>query len=104
LLLSGGEATSLGFDHPKGMLKIGTPSGKTIFEYIANKIARICQVACETFGVNQTKSSIILYIMTNESNYEEITTFFSQNNYFGLGGSNFQFFNQVFEHRYPFNF
>jgi len=79
------------------MLKIGTPSGKFLYEYIANKISRICQIACETFGVNQTKSSIIWYIMTNETNYEEITTFFSKNNYFGLGGSNLQFFNQVFE-------
>jgi len=95
LLLSGGEGTSLGFDHPKGMLKIGTPSGKFLYEYIANKISRICQIACETFGVNQTKSSIIWYIMTNETNYEEITTFFSKNNYFGLGGSNLQFFNQT---------
>ena len=108
LLLNQGDGLPLGFDHPKGMFKPGTPANKTLIEYLANKIARVCQlgifwiffvclknVACETFGVNQTRPSIIWYIMTNETNYEEITTFFSKNNYFGLGGSNIQFFNQV---------
>lgn len=94
LLLSQGDGLTLGFDHPKGMFKPGTPANKTLIEYLANKISRVCQLACETFGVNQTRPSIIWYIMTNETNYEEITTFFSKNNYFGLGGSNIQFFNQ----------
>jgi len=44
LLLSQGDGLSLGFDHPKGMFKPGTPANKTLIEYLANKIARVCQL------------------------------------------------------------
>jgi len=45
--LSGGQGTRLGFEHPKGMYNIGMPSGKSLFEYFANKIARICEISSQ---------------------------------------------------------
>jgi len=44
LLLNQGDGLPLGFDHPKGMFKPGTPANKTLIEYLANKIARVCQL------------------------------------------------------------
>ena len=44
VLLSGGQGTRLGFDHAKGIYNIGMPSGKSLFEYFANRIARINEI------------------------------------------------------------
>ncbi len=44
VLLSGGQGSRLGFEHPKGIYNIELPSGKSLFEYFANKIARISEI------------------------------------------------------------
>jgi UDP-N-acetylglucosamine/UDP-N-acetylgalactosamine diphosphorylase len=40
-MMSGGQGTRLGFDHPKGMYDIGLDSKFTIFEYFARKLLRL---------------------------------------------------------------
>jgi len=47
VLLSGGQGSRLGFEHAKGMYNIGMPSGKSLFEYFANRILRINQIGKE---------------------------------------------------------
>ena len=40
LTVAGGQGTRLGFDGPKGTYPIGPVSGRTLFEYFAQSIAR----------------------------------------------------------------
>lgn len=41
LLLAGGSGSRLGFDAPKGCFNLGMPSGKTLFQYHAEKVGRL---------------------------------------------------------------
>lgn len=50
VLLSGGQGSRLGFEHAKGMYNIGMPSGKSLFEYFANRISRVNHIGKE-FGM-----------------------------------------------------
>jgi len=94
VLLSGGQGSRLGFEHAKGMYDIGMPSGKTLFEYFANRISRVNQIAHEAFSQGAFKKTITWYLMTSEMNHEEIQKYFDVNNYFGLGEDNVKFFTQ----------
>ncbi len=40
-IMSGGQGTRLGFDHPKGMFNLGLQSGLTLFGFFANRLARL---------------------------------------------------------------
>lgn len=85
LTVAGGQGTRLGFDGPKGTYPIGPVSGRTLFEYFAQSIAR----AEEKFG-----APIRWYIMTSALNREATEKFFRENNDLGLRSDQLFFFTQ----------
>jgi len=91
-IMSGGQGTRLGFDHPKGMFDLGLQSGLTLFGFFANRLAKLNELAAKQAG----KQGILIkwYLMTSEMNHEEIVTYFSSNNYFGYDKDSIVFFPQ----------
>ena len=85
LTVAGGQGTRLGFDAPKGTYPIGPVSGRTLFEYFAQSIAR----AEEKFG-----APIRWYVMTSALNREATETFFRERSYLGLRPDQVFFFTQ----------
>eukprot|EP00536_Pseudo-nitzschia_multiseries_P007642 jgi/Psemu1/240413/estExt_Genewise1.C_1810089 len=86
LVLAGGQGTRLGFSGPKGMYDIGLPSGRTLFQLLAERLQRLKKVAgCDTLP---------FYIMTSPINHEETMAFFKKNDYFGLPENDVLFFQQ----------
>lgn len=95
LVLAGGQGTRLGFDGPKGMYDIGLPSGRTLFQMLAERLKFLTtQVVTSSSSNNQRTSSCPFYIMTSPINHEETVTYFRDNNYFGLSKTGVLFFQQ----------
>lgn len=85
VLLAGGQGSRLGFDHPKGMFRIGIDRELYIFECLINNLLDV---------VKQADAWIPLFIMTSTENNEETVKFFEQHNYFGYSSDNVFFFVQ----------
>ncbi|KII69093.1 UDP-N-acetylhexosamine pyrophosphorylase [Thelohanellus kitauei] len=85
VLLSGGQGTRLGSSLPKGMLDIGLPSHKSIFQRFAEYILKLELLAADRCGHT---GSIPLYILTSISTTQEVNKFFKDNNNFGLLSNN----------------
>mmetsp|Transcript_27423 Transcript_27423/g.86926 ORF Transcript_27423/g.86926 Transcript_27423/m.86926 type:complete len:364 (-) Transcript_27423:272-1363(-) len=75
------------------MYDIGMPSGKTLFQLMAERIVRLRHLCKAKFGDNDLPSVPFL-VMTSPLNHETTSTFFAENAYFGLSSNDVKFFVQ----------
>lgn len=97
VILAGGQGTRLGFDGPKGALKPGLPSGRSLFEVIINRARRMKQLGeCSDAATNLVvpASSLPIYIMTARHNDDSTKKFFTENKFFGYDPAEIIFFQQ----------
>ena len=86
IIMSGGEGTRLGYNGPKGTLKINVePKPKYLFEIMADSMQR----ANKKYGI-----TIPWYIMTSNKNNDKIVDFMEEHNYFGYPKDYVGFFKQ----------
>lgn len=93
LVLAGGQGTRLGFSGPKGMYNIGLPSGKALFQLLAERLKRL-QALSSKISSDKGDSSLPFYIMTSPINHQETVEYFQQKDCFGLNSKDVLFFQQ----------
>ncbi len=86
VLVAGGQGTRLGFDGPKGTFPIGPATGRTLFQYHADRIL----YAQDRYGC-----TLPWYIMVGETNEAATREYFAANGYLGLDPANVRFFKQA---------
>lgn len=95
LLMAGGQGTRLGSSAPKGCFDIGLPSGKSLFQYQAERIRRLEQVALDEAGVEGGQRPVITwFVMTSGPTRRDTEAFFNTHSFFGLEPENVVFFEQ----------
>ncbi len=85
VLVAGGQGTRLGFDQPKGMFRIGPVSGRTLFQFFADRLLAVG----DAYGVQ-----IPWYIMTSDATDTETREYFQREHYLGLDPGNVRIFKQ----------
>lgn len=84
-LVAGGQGTRLGFDGPKGSYPIGGLTGKSLFQYHAEKILNL-----------QRRYGCVLpwYVMVSRSNGPATRAYFEEHDFFGLNPKDVYFITQ----------
>jgi UDP-N-acetylglucosamine/UDP-N-acetylgalactosamine diphosphorylase len=85
LMVAGGQGTRLGFAGPKGAFPIGPISGKSLFQWHAEKVLALAR---------RHKAPLPFYIMTSPENDEATRQFFADHGHFGLDPAEVVFFVQ----------
>ena len=85
ILAAGGQGTRLGFDHPKGMFRIGPLSSRTLFEVMVDRLRAL---------MHRFNCSIPLYVMTSPATDAQTRLFFSEFDRFGLAENELRIFCQ----------
>jgi UDP-N-acetylglucosamine/UDP-N-acetylgalactosamine diphosphorylase len=85
VLLAGGQGSRLGFEHPKGMYRIGVNRDLYIFECLFRNLMEVTQEA---------GAEIHLMLMTNAANDAETKAFLKAHDYFGYNPDYVHFFVQ----------
>jgi UDP-N-acetylglucosamine/UDP-N-acetylgalactosamine diphosphorylase len=75
VLVAGGQGTRLGFDHPKGMYRVGPVSHRSLFEMHVDQLRAVAR----RFGTR-----IPLYLMTSPATHAETVAYFDEHQNFGL--------------------
>ncbi len=81
-VVAGGQGTRLGFDGPKGSYPIGPITGKSLFQYHAEKIKKLQELY---------HTSLPWYIMVSPANHAATRAYFKDNNCWGLDSANILF-------------
>ncbi|XP_061417506.1 UDP-N-acetylhexosamine pyrophosphorylase-like protein 1 [Lethenteron reissneri] len=87
LLLAGGQGTRLGMSCPKGMVSVGLPSGKSLFQLQAERIRALQRLA-------GTAKPVPWYIVTSAHTHAPTEAFFREHAWFGLDPDSVRFFQQ----------
>ncbi len=85
ILAAGGQGTRLGFEHPKGMYRIGPLSSRTLFEMLIDRLRAI---------MRKYHAIVPLYVMTSPATDAATRMFFSEFDRFGLGEDQLRIFCQ----------
>lgn len=85
VIVAGGQGTRLGFDQPKGMFPIGPVSGRTLFQFFADRLLAVN----EKYGCR-----IPLYIMTSDATDQETREYFAANENLGIPAEDLYIFKQ----------
>ena len=78
--------------YPKGMYKIGLPSGKTLYQVQVERVLRLQRMADNKFGTSSSR--IMMYVMTSEHTMGPTVKFFEDHAHFGMDPANIKFFEQ----------
>ncbi len=85
LVVAGGQGSRLGFEHPKGLFSIGPVTGKSLFQFHAEKVLARSR---------RHGRPIPFLVMTSHATHAETEYFFEHHGYFGLPKQEVHFFQQ----------
>lgn len=94
LMLAGGQGTRLGSDAPKGLYKIGLPSGRTLFAAQFERVQRVRVLAARHAGVNVDTVHAPMLVLTSPATHDATVAALRAAHYYGLPERDVIFFQQ----------